>query len=154
MRAGRKPRNGSSERGRAREKSWQRAETIDKKLEGMLQFPLQTVERKTETTLSEDGKTIINHITEIKPARWSYRDVPNMALAIDRLRENSCRRNREMEAAQGGSAVVLREDIELIRRKRWIDAAPALLALMEKKRAALQGGQGEQDRSGEEPNAG
>jgi hypothetical protein len=102
--------------GEAREKTWQRAETLDKKLDGMLQFPLQTVEHTTETEVSPDGKTIINHVTKIMPARWSYRDVPKMAAVIDRLREESCRRNREIEAAQGRSGIVLGEDIEVIRR--------------------------------------
>ena len=58
---------------------------------------------------------------------------------------------RAPESGAGEGGMTLGEDIEVIRRKRWIDAAPALLALMEKKRAKAQDGQ---DGNSAEPKAG
>ena len=137
----------------AREAEWQKAELLDKRADQMMQFPLQEVTRKTETEVSGDGKTVINHITVIKPARWSYRNVLNLIALADRLRRLSCGLENERTTVQetGEGRSVIPEDIEAIRRKRWLEAAPAIAALIQEKMAEAQNGH---DGNGTEPNTG
>ena len=134
-----------------RESCWQMSELLKKKAEQILQFPLQTVERKTSTETTDDGRTIINHITIIKPINFAQRDaaiIAKVALEMAQgLYPSGSGRKQEPGAGERGMLV---EDMEVIKRKRWIEAAPAILALMEAKMAKAQDGH---DRNAAEPNA-
>ena len=137
----------------AGEKDWQKSELLDKKVNEILMLPVTTVERK-QAEESKDGKTFITNITVIKGVNTSPRDVAIMAKIASDLRERWLNRmgvGRKPEPGAGEGSMTLGEDIEVIRRKRWIDAAPALLAMMEKKRAKAQD---RQDGNSAEPNAG
>jgi hypothetical protein len=135
-----------------RETFWQMSELLKKKAEQILQFPLQTVERKTSTETTDDGRTIINHITIIKPSNFAQRDAAIIAkVALDMAQGlYPSGAGRKPEPGAGEAGMTVGEDIEVIRRKRWIDAAPALLALMEAKQAKLKGGE---DENSAEPKA-
>ena len=111
------------------------------KIKSILQFPLTQVERK-QTQTSEDGKTIINNYTIIKPINFTQRDAGIMLKAAFEVTKGvfppGAGTTTEPQTGEGGMMV---EDIEIIKRKRWIEAAPAILALLEEKNAELQSGQ-------------
>jgi hypothetical protein len=133
-----------------RETYWQLSMQVVDKIRQILLFPLQTVERK-QTQASEDGKTIINNITIIKPINFTQRDAGMMLKAAFEVTKGlfppGAGTTPEPQTGEGGMMV---EDIEVIKRKRWIDAAPALLALLEAKQAELESGQ---DGNSAEPSA-
>jgi hypothetical protein len=136
----------------AGEKDWQKSEQLDKKASEILMLPVTSVERK-QTEESKDGKTFITNITVIKGVNTTPRDAAIMAKIASDLRERWLNRmgvGRTPEPQAGGGGMTVGEDIEVIRRKRWIDAAPALLALMEAKQAKLKGGE---DENSAEPKA-
>lgn len=73
------------ERRRLREldEVWTDAMALRAKVRDMLKVPhLKATTERTETT--QDGKTIINHVT-FEPARWAFRDVATMAKAAAEL---------------------------------------------------------------------
>ena len=117
------------------EQDWQEAEALGKRLDQMMTFPLQTVERK-QTRTSEDGKTIINNYTTIKPAGWTYREVINGLALVWRMRRVAVglttgnTTTTVQETGTDGAVVV--EDIESVRDRRWQAAMPGLMRLMRK----------------------
>ena len=124
-----------------RETYWQLSLQMVDKIKSILQFPLTQVERK-QTQTSEDGKTIINNYTTIKPINFSQRDAGIIAKVAFEMSKGvfppGAGTTPEPQSGEGGMMV---EDIEIIKRKRWIEAAPAILALLEEKSAELQSGQ-------------
>jgi hypothetical protein len=55
-----------------------KGDEVIKKADEIVMMPVTTVERKTSTETSDDGKTIINHITVIKPLKVTARDGAEM----------------------------------------------------------------------------
>ena len=117
------------------EDDWQKAERLGERIDQMMTFPLQSVVRK-QAEVSEDGKTIINNITVIKPAGWGYREVINGLALVSRMRRLCVGLTTEntttpvQRTGEGGAIVV--EDIELVRKRRWEAVMPALVRLMRK----------------------
>ena len=117
------------------EQEWQEAESLHARIKQMEAFPLQTVEHK-QTQVSEDGKTIINNYTTIKPAGWTYREVINGLALVWRMRRVCVGLTTQnttttvQETGTDGAIVV--EDIESVRDRRWEAAMPALMRLMRK----------------------
>jgi hypothetical protein len=134
------------------EQDWQEAESLGKRIEQMMVFPLQTVEHKT-TEESKDGKTFVTNITYIKPVGWSYRDVINGRALVWRMRRlcvglTTANTTSTVQGTGEGGAIVV-EDIEAVRDRRWQAAMPALMRLMRKELGmvgdVLHGGSGERE---------
>jgi hypothetical protein len=93
------------------------AEALLKKAEQMLQFPLATTEQTTET---EGGRTIIKNV--ITPTRWTIRDAATMTEIADKL----YRLALEMETSRTSADVLVTDDIDEIRDRRWQAIQPLL----------------------------
>lgn len=68
-----------------RDREWKLAQALMDKAEQMLKFPLAEVERTNKVETSEDGKTIIYHITQMNPARWFFADAARVIREASRV---------------------------------------------------------------------
>lgn len=115
-----------------REREVKLADALIEKAEKMLQFPLATSRKET----SADGVTVTNIIT---PARWGMRDAAVILDTADKL----MRLALMVETSREVKDVVISEDIEDIRRKRWEQIRGELAAVLDDD--LEQDGEGEAD---------
>lgn len=103
-----------------REREVKLADALIKKAEQMLQFPLATSRKETVV----DGVTVNNIIT---PARWGMRDAAAMLDTADKL----MRLALMVETSREVKDVVINEDIEAIRKRRWEQIRGELVAVLD-----------------------
>lgn len=94
-----------------REREVKLADSLIEKAEQMLQFPLATTKQESHT--EQDGRQVINNV--FLPARWRMRDAAAIIDTADKLMRLALlvETNREIHE------VVVADDIDDVRRKRW-----------------------------------
>jgi len=100
-----------------RKRETEYAETLLKKAEQMLQFPLAKTEQETH---QDGGRTVVTNV--IMPARWGIRDAAQMIETADKL----YRLALELETSRAITDVTVTESLDEIRDKRWRNIEPLL----------------------------
>lgn len=68
-----------------RKREWKIAMAALDKAEQMLNFPLAEFEKTTQKSQSPDGKTVIENVTIVKPARWLFVDAARVLREASRV---------------------------------------------------------------------
>lgn len=101
------------------------------KAKEIMRFPLQQVEHKEVEELP-DGKTLVK-VTVIQPMKnVGPRDAAILGKTGAELQRNAAEMPTVRTVVQGtgeGGAILV-EDMEEVRKKRWLEAAPAFMAML------------------------